>query len=305
MTKVGGSALPLHACRPSAPARPAPAGTPRNAPFGGGGRSERVPRWEDKDEFARDCSGLGGDLYDRGRRANVPAPEHSALDRSVSLLLQGDRVVVHTFAGEDWRRACSIRCASAVDRHRQHACRWAGRGRYQTTGPRGRVIARAASRSRAEHLGLRTESTLARSLAARHCRLRGLKGDLPGPEALRFTSDAPVSAYRRGGPTRPALLAGIQDSGGRWCAVEITYLAPSGRRALELRLPRKTIGVPAAGCAVRAGCKAEGMLVGEGVFRTRARQNRHRTESQPLWLGAVESPGLGVGDSFFAGRCLA
>ena len=46
---------------------------------------------------------LGGDLYDRGRRANVPAPGHSCQDRSVSLLLQGDRVVVHTFGGADWR----------------------------------------------------------------------------------------------------------------------------------------------------------------------------------------------------------
>ncbi len=46
---------------------------------------------------------LGGDLYDRGRRANVPAPGHSAQDRSVSLLLEGDRVVVHTFGGGDWR----------------------------------------------------------------------------------------------------------------------------------------------------------------------------------------------------------
>jgi len=32
---------------------------------------------------------LGGDLYDGGRRANVPAPKHSRADRSVSLLLWG------------------------------------------------------------------------------------------------------------------------------------------------------------------------------------------------------------------------
>ncbi|WP_257819413.1 hypothetical protein [Phenylobacterium sp. J367] len=31
---------------------------------------------------------LGGDLYDRGLRANIPAPGHSAADRSVSLLLR-------------------------------------------------------------------------------------------------------------------------------------------------------------------------------------------------------------------------
>ncbi len=44
---------------------------------------------------------LGGELYDGGRRANIPAPGHSAGDRSVSLLLQGDRMVVHTFGDHD------------------------------------------------------------------------------------------------------------------------------------------------------------------------------------------------------------
>jgi putative DNA primase/helicase len=38
---------------------------------------------------------LGGDLYDGGRRANIPAPGHSRRDRSVSLLEQGDRLIVH------------------------------------------------------------------------------------------------------------------------------------------------------------------------------------------------------------------
>src|ERR1700755_1572339 len=55
---------------------------------------------------------LGGDLYDGGRRANIPAPGHSAADRSVSLLLQGSRVVVHTFGDGDWK--------SVLDQLREH-----------------------------------------------------------------------------------------------------------------------------------------------------------------------------------------
>jgi len=47
---------------------------------------------------------LGGELYDNGRRANIPAPGHSPADRSVSLLLKDDRAVVHTFGGGDWKR---------------------------------------------------------------------------------------------------------------------------------------------------------------------------------------------------------
>ncbi len=46
---------------------------------------------------------LGGDLYQGGRRANVPAPGHSQADRSVSLLLEGDRLVIHGFGAADWR----------------------------------------------------------------------------------------------------------------------------------------------------------------------------------------------------------
>jgi putative DNA primase/helicase len=44
---------------------------------------------------------LGGELYDGGRRANVPAPGHSARDRSVSLLWTGERLVAHGFGEAD------------------------------------------------------------------------------------------------------------------------------------------------------------------------------------------------------------
>ena len=37
---------------------------------------------------------LGGELYDGGRRANIPAPYHSRADRSESLLLKDDQVSV-------------------------------------------------------------------------------------------------------------------------------------------------------------------------------------------------------------------
>jgi putative DNA primase/helicase len=53
-------------------------------------------------------------------------------------------------------------------------------------------------------------------------------------------------------------------------AVEVTYLAPNGRRAIDLHLPRKTVGVTPPGCAVRMDPDAPDMLVGEGVFATRA-----------------------------------
>ncbi|MGC1304685.1 MAG: virulence-associated protein E, partial [Caulobacteraceae bacterium] len=61
---------------------------------------------------------LGGELYDRGRRANIPGPGHSPADRSVSLLLQGDRVVVHTFGSNDWREVLDyLRLEKLIDAH--------------------------------------------------------------------------------------------------------------------------------------------------------------------------------------------
>jgi putative DNA primase/helicase len=59
---------------------------------------------------------LGGDLLAGGRRANVPGPGHSPEDRSDSLWLVGGRVVIHCFAGDDWREVLAdLRQRGLVD----------------------------------------------------------------------------------------------------------------------------------------------------------------------------------------------
>jgi hypothetical protein len=214
---------------------------------------------------------LGGEIYDGGRRANIPAPGHSAEDRSVSLLLQGDRVVVHTFGDGDWRAVLDqLREHQLIDAHNAPLD---GPGRPVV----GRPVREAASARERLETALRLWDEgrpLGHSLSARHCRLRGWTGDLPGAEALRHHGEVPVSVYRPGRLRRPALLAGIQDAQGCYIAVEVTYLAPNARRALDLRLPRKTVGVPPPGCAVRLDPAQPEMLVAEGVFTTRAAKAR-------------------------------
>lgn len=207
---------------------------------------------------------LGGDLYDRGRRANVPAPGHSAADRSVSLLLENDRVVVHTFGDGDWR--------AVLDDLRERGLIDAANALLSVSGAAARAAATPAPSGRERQAAARRiwedGRPLTRTVAERHCRLRGVARELPGPGALRFGPQTPISAYRPVGPTRPALLAGIQDAAGALTAVEVTYLAPNARRAQDLRLSRKTVGVAPGGCAVRLDPAAEAMLVGEGVFTT-------------------------------------
>jgi putative DNA primase/helicase len=207
---------------------------------------------------------LGGELYDRGRRANIPAPGHSAADRSVSLLLQDNRIVVHTFGDGDWRAVLDdLRERQLIDAANAPlslagAVNAAARGKTQTD------LERRDAALRLWEAGRAVRSTP----SERHCRTRGIGRDLPGPEALRHHSEAPVAAYRQSRYRRPALLAGIQAPDGRYTAVEVTYLAPNGRRADDLRLSRKTVGPVPGGCAVRLDPAAPEMLVAEGVFST-------------------------------------
>jgi hypothetical protein len=208
---------------------------------------------------------LGGELYDGGRRANIPAPGHSAEDRSVSLLLRDDRVVVHTFGDGDWKTVLDhLRDQKLIDANNAPV---AGAGR--PAGPRPGRLELADFERRDAALRLwEAGRTIGRTPSERHCRLRAIGRALPGPEALRHNHEASVAAYRQSRYRRPALLAGIRTPEGQLTAVEITYLTPSGRRAEDLRLPRKTVGAAPSGCAVRLDPAAPEMLVAEGVFTT-------------------------------------
>jgi hypothetical protein len=216
---------------------------------------------------------LGGDLYDGGRRANVPGPGHSRADRSVSLLLQDDRVVVRSFGGAAWWAVLDdLRRRRLIDADNAPLD---GPGR--TTAARSltaleRVAAATALWDRGR--------PLAGTLSAAYARGRAIRRDLPGPSALRHKSDTPVSVYRPGRHRRPAFLAGIQDADGGLTGVEVSYLTGGGRRADDLRLSRKTVGLAPGGGAVRLDPVAEAMLVGEGVFTTLSASERF---GLPAW----------------------
>ncbi|WP_372784589.1 toprim domain-containing protein [Phenylobacterium sp.] len=239
---------------------------------------------------------IGGDLYAGGRCASVPGPGHGRWDRSVSLLLVGDRVVINTFAGEDWRQvADQLRKLGLI-------------------GPSGRLLdgQSVAALPEIERPSPRVRVACARqlwedsrplsgTLSERHCGLRGADGTRS--DALRHHVAVPAAVYRGAGIRRPALIAAIQTADGELCGVEVTYLAPNGERA-RMATPRKTVGACPAGAAVRLDPCGPRMLVGEGVFTTLSAGRRFR---RPAWaLLSVRNmvrwrPPLGVADVLVAG----
>jgi hypothetical protein len=191
---------------------------------------------------------IGGDLYDGGRRAVVPGPGHGARDRSLSLLVSGDRLVAHSFAGDPW---------AAIRRYLE-----------AQGGVLGEGAGDAAASSRPERLAAAsalwdTAQPIKGSLAERHARRRSIERSLPN--CLRFHPAAPSAVYANAGRRRPALLAGVRDAADALCAVEVTYLAPDGAAA-AMRLPRKTVGSLPLGAAVRLDPAGDCLAVAEGVF---------------------------------------
>ena len=207
---------------------------------------------------------LGGDLYPAGRRANIPAPGHSSADRSVSLLLDGDRLVIHGFGSADWRSVRDhLRDLGLID----------AEGRL--VGGEGSLLRSSSARpdqgARIKAAVRLWEATIPISegdLCACHLLSRGIDTLPDRLSDLRRHPGAPVSVFAPASQARPALVAAIRDSSGRLCAVELVYLDPDGRQARRLRLPRKTVGVVPPGAAVRLSSPGPVLIVGEGVMTT-------------------------------------
>ena len=213
---------------------------------------------------------LGGDLYHGGTRASIPAPGHSAQDRSVSLWLTGGRLLIHGFGAADWRDVRNdLRAQGFIDGSGRLTGAWGAD--VSRPRPDARVRVQTATRLWAGTVALLPGDPASRYLSRRAIRCGG------SALGLGFHPEAPVSVYRTAGPAgpaRPALVARVSDADDRLTAVEITYLTQAGRVATGLRIARKTVGHVPPGAAVRLAPAAEEMLVAEGVATTLSASDR-------------------------------
>jgi hypothetical protein len=137
---------------------------------------------------------LGGDLYDGGRRASVPGPNHSAGDRSVSLLLQGGRVVVNTFGRTVWTEVLDdLRERGLIDRDNA-----------PIDGPGVRVVGRPSAPAPSDRKRLPGQ----RRAVGPGAGVRDDASQLPersaqrGPSALRSGAELGSEGFREGHPSR-------------------------------------------------------------------------------------------------------
>ncbi|MBI1200355.1 MAG: virulence-associated protein E [Phenylobacterium sp.] len=211
---------------------------------------------------------LGGETYDAGRRALVPAPGHGPADRSVSLRLVGDRLLAHSFGAADWREVFDdLRARGWIDA--DHRLCGAGGATPAGAGDPAPPDPTRAERVRAARaLWASGTAVGADSPAGRHCVARGVDLALDTLGALRAGAAVPLGVYRDRGPRLPALLAGVSGPDGALTAVEVTYLDARGARSRLARPSRKLVGTLPAGSAVRLAQPAAAMLVAEGVFTT-------------------------------------
>lgn len=216
-----------------------------------------------------------GDLYARGTRANIPAPGHSKHDRSVSLFLNDDnRVVVHSFNNTDFGVILdALRASNHIDANNR------------LTGYGSSPVGAAAPPSHPERISTalriwNSGRALDRTLGEKHCRRRGIVRSLPGPAAVRFIAEAPISVYRAESRTKPAVVAAIRNATGDITAIEITYLDPNGAKAVGLNVARKTVGVIEPSSAVHLDPLGPDMCVGEGIYTGLSASERF---GMPVW----------------------
>jgi putative DNA primase/helicase len=238
-------------------------------------------------DLAAIVSRLGGDLYQGGTAALVPAPGHSRRDRSLSLRVVdgGRRLLWHAFTEA---KAADVWAYLGLER---------GFIREETPAEQ-RRRQEAERRERARKLGfcgdLWRETVAASGTAVEaYLRGRGIKG--PIPPTLRFHGAAPTSYpwnAPEGGQVRtfPAMVAIATAEDGKSAAgLHVTFLASDGSGKAALRSPRRMFGDLSGAVVQLAPCpEGEALAVAEGIETALAYRD---LTGVPTWA-ALSTSGL-------------
>lgn len=198
----------------------------------------------------------GGDWH--GTYGMVPGPGHGPKDRSCKVWQHGDRILVHSFCGDDWRDCRAHLGLDGDWRAEPHK----GKAPRRQTEP---VIARPSWRVR-ELLRTATAPDLVPDAVA-YLSFRHL---WPLPPDCTLKAHAGASYWNSGDPPElvgrfPALLAPVVDIDDALVTLHVTYL--SDGRKLADRTARKLLGPTGGriGCAARLFPSGPVLGVAEGL----------------------------------------
>lgn len=233
---------------------------------------------------------LGGDLYQGGSAALIPAPGHSRKDRSLSLRLVdgGRRLLWHCFTeakpAEVW----------------PYVGLEPGQVRQETPAER-RKREEAERQERARKLAFcsdlwgETQPAEGSPVETYLREARGIKG--PIPAALRFHPAAPMAypwTVREGDkpppPPRPAMVAIATAPDGKSAAgLHVTALQPDGSGKADLWAPRRMFGDLGGAVVPLSAFPSDGVLaIAEGIETALAFRDLTGT---PCWA-ALSTSGL-------------
>jgi putative DNA primase/helicase len=226
----------------------------------------------------------GGEHWSGGHQALIPRPNAPATDRSVSLRLHYDdanlapRVVVHCFGGGSWQDVLDhLRDAGLVDANNRLLEHGRSGSWSRPSAPPPSEIERIRAARQIWDAGRPVENTP----SAIYAKLRKVRRQLPGPDVIRHSSVVPLRVYQpAGSATKNATLLAITSPEGEFAACEIHYLNPNGRKASELKIPKKTVAPIPVGSAIRIDDPSTEMLVGEGFWTSLSASERF---SLPCW----------------------
>lgn len=213
---------------------------------------------------------VGGEVRSGGTEASVPGPGHSRKDRSLSLRLEGDRVVWFSHAGD--LRHGDVMAYLGLDQREERPQSRAERERRERERQAAAMVKEREGLAFCQEVWAGSQP-LAGSPADGYLRSRGL--DLTGCIDLRFHPAAPRNKPRVQGdarpdlPPHPALLALVRDVTGAPRGLHATYVRADGGGKAFGDKSRLMFGPVREGAVRLAPPDSRGRLaVGEGIETT-------------------------------------